>query len=476
MAILGNLFSLIKIGSLQLKNRLVMSPMALNYSGEGGHVTQRQVDYYTARARGGVGLIVTESFYVLPEGRANPKRQGLYDDRMVDEHKKLAAAVHQYGTPIFAQLSHAGLRAPVHAIGRFPVGPSAIPFAAPGDGVIPHQLTVDEIQEVVGAFGKAAARTKAAGYDGIQIHGGHGYLINEFLSPHYNRRDDHYGGGREGRIRLLMEILKRVRGVVGAGFPISVRITAREITASDGYSLDFTHWLVQQMEPWIDEVCISGGTQDDQQWIVAPMYENLARREGVRVQTGVRVTPEIIRKLDPDTLILATGSRAFYPVLPGIGLSHVCLAEDVLNETVRVERSAVIIGGGMVGLETADFLSDRSVLVTVLEMKDVLAPDEDRMTKRLLFLRLSKKGVSIYLNCGVEYITAGAVAANTVLGPKTFPAEKVVLAAGYTSVSDLVWNCDLGERETYIIGDANAKHPAGFLEAVSDGFVVGRRV
>jgi NADH dehydrogenase FAD-containing subunit len=109
-------------------------------------------------------------------------------------------------------------------------------------------------------------------------------------------------------------------------------------------------------------------------------------------------------------------------------------------------------------------------------MKDVLAPDEDRMTKRLLFLRLSKKGVSIYLNCGVEYITAGAVAANTVLGPKTFPAEKVVLAAGYTSVSDLVWNCDLGERETYIIGDANAKHPAGFLEAVSDGFVVGRRV
>ncbi len=270
---LKNLFSPIEIGTLELKNRLVMSPMALNYSGADGNMTQRQLDYYAARARGGVGLIVSESFYVLPDGRGSRSRQGLYDDSMVDEHKKLTATVHRHGTPIFAQLHHGGVTVPIHAIDRLPVGPSAIPFTPTGEpfvGIIPRQLTEAEIEEIVAAFARAASRAIAAGYDGIQIHAGHGYLIHQFLSPHYNRRNDRYGGDREGRARLLMEILQRVRQVAGAGFPISVRISARE-TMPDGYGVEFTHWLVKQMEGMADEVCISGGTHEDRQWIVPPM-------------------------------------------------------------------------------------------------------------------------------------------------------------------------------------------------------------
>jgi 2,4-dienoyl-CoA reductase-like NADH-dependent reductase (Old Yellow Enzyme family)/thioredoxin reductase len=638
---LENLFSPIKIGSLQLKNRLVMSPMALNYSSESGNVTQRQMDYYAARARGGVGLIMSESFYVLPEGRGNPRRQGLYDDSMIDEHKRLTAIVHQHDTPMFADLHHAGVRAPISAIGSFPVAPSAIPFV-PG-GWVPRELTVGEIQEIVEAYGRAAARAKAANYDGIQIHAGHGYLINEFLSPHYNQRDDQYGKDREGRSRLLMEVLEKVRQVVGADFPISVRLTVQE-NMSDGYRLDFTHWLVKHIEGLIDEVCVSSGNHEDREWIVPPMcvpegfraeqaagfkkitnrligvvgritnplmadeivgagqadliymgralladpelprkaqkgvfeeirpclgcnkcvnrlnsggdvrctvnpttgqegetgpsplvhrkkvlvvgggpagleaaaraagrghevtlmeaqsrlggklhvaaappgrtsiaklvgyLEKLVRREGVKVETGVWVTPEIIQALNPDTVILATGNHAFYPPLPGIALDNVCSAEDVLNETVRVEGRAVIIGGGMVGLETADFLTDRQVAATVLEMKDVLAPEEDGLTKKMLFLRLNKKGVAIHMNCEVEYISADAVAAKTVCGRKRFPANKVIIATGYIPGNDLVRKYDLGTRETYIIGDANGKHPASFLDAVRDGFLVGSQV
>jgi pyruvate/2-oxoglutarate dehydrogenase complex dihydrolipoamide dehydrogenase (E3) component len=276
--------------------------------------------------------------------------------------------------------------------------------------------------------------------------------------------------GREGEAELAPPLRRKKVLVVGGG-PAGLEAAAR--AAHRGHDVT----LMEEQGRLGGKVHVAAIPPGRASILkLAGYLEKLARREGVRLQTGVRVTPEIIQKFDPDTLILAIGSRAFYPVLPGIGLSHVCSAEDVLNEAVKVERSAVIIGGGMAGLETADFLSDRNVLVTVLEMKDVLAPDEDRMTKRLLFLRLGKKGVVVHLNCGVEYITAGAVKANTVLGPKTFPAEKVVLATGYTSGGELVWNCDFGERETYIIGDANAKHPASFLEAVRDGFLAGRQV
>jgi NADPH-dependent 2,4-dienoyl-CoA reductase/sulfur reductase-like enzyme len=204
--------------------------------------------------------------------------------------------------------------------------------------------------------------------------------------------------------------------------------------------------------------------------------ENRVHREGVKVETGVSVTPELIQAIAPDTVILATGGHMFYPALPGIALENVCSAEDVLNQTATVEGRAVIVGGGMVGLETADFLSDRRILVTVLEVKDVLAPEEDMLTKKMLLLRLHQKGVAICLNCEVEYVTAGAVAAKTLLGHKNFPANKVIFATGYTAGSDIVQRCDLGARETHIIGDANVKHPAGFLDAIRDGFMVGCQV
>ena len=644
MPALANLFSPLQIGSLRLKNRIVMSPMALNYSGDAGSMTQRQLDYYAARARGGVGLIVSESFYVLPNGRGGRNRQGLSDDSMLPQHRMLTSTVHQYGTPIFAQLHHGGVTVPVHAIGQVPVGPSAIPFMSTGEpfvGTTPRQLTTEGIREVVDAFAKSARRAQEAGYDGIQIHAGHGYLINEFLSPHYNRREDSYGGSNAGRIRFLHEIIEKVRQTVGPSFPISLRLTGKE-TMADGYGPDFTHWVVRQVERWIDEVCISGGTYDDRQWIVPPMsipegfrvdeaasfkkftncvvstvgritsprmadqiiaedkadliymgralladpdlpnkaskgafdeirpclgcnrcvnrihtgtdvgcavnpqtghegeadapppsrekkvlvvgggpsgmqaaaraaarghkvtllesrdqlggrlrvaatppgrqsvlkiinyLEALIRRYGVEVETGVHVTAETVERLNPEALVLATGGAPIFPQLPGIAQRNVCHAEEVLNGNVNVAGSAVVIGGGMVGFQTADFLSDKGTSVTVLEMENVLAGNEDLMTKKLMLQRLGEKGVAMYLSCRVEYVTTDGVVASTIFGRQTFRAEKVVIATGYRAATELLNTVDLSGRECYIIGDA--KLPAGLLEAIRDGFSIGNQI
>jgi pyruvate/2-oxoglutarate dehydrogenase complex dihydrolipoamide dehydrogenase (E3) component len=273
--------------------------------------------------------------------------------------------------------------------------------------------------------------------------------------------------GQEGEVRSA-PLLRRKKVLVVGGGPAGLEAAAR--AASRGHDV-----ILMEAQGRVGGKMHVAAAAPGRGSIlkVVGYLENFVRREGVSVQTGVSVSPETIRAVNPDILILAIGGQPSYPALPGIALANVCSAEDVLSESIRIERSAVIIGGGMAGLETADFLSERHISVTVLEMKDVLAPDEDPMTKKLLLLRLNERGVAIHLNCDVKYVTAGAVAANTVLGVKAFPANKVIIATGYTPQSDLVRNCDFGKRETYIIGDANAKHPAGLLDAVRDGFLVG---
>ncbi len=202
--------------------------------------------------------------------------------------------------------------------------------------------------------------------------------------------------------------------------------------------------------------------------------QQLVSREGVHVETGVRVTPEIIHAFNPDALILATGGERYYPPLPGISLPGVCTAGDVLSEATKVGDTTVVIGGGMVGLETADFLSKRNVSVTVLEARESLMLNEDLMTKKLLLMRLNERGVAVYVNCRIERITGKGVLAQTLFGQKMFPAHNVVLATGYIAGNELLRACDLGETECYIIGDARS--PAGILEAIRDGFQAGNLV
>ncbi len=268
-----HLFSPFKLGNVILKNRLVMAPMALNYSTEKGEVQQRQIDYYLERAGGGVGLIMTESNYISPEGRSERHRLGLYSDHMVPQHRKLVEAIHRENTPIFAQLLHAGRNARAGAIGQYPVGPSAVPLLTKGQlyvGTIPRALTIPEIEQLVELHGKAARRALSAGFDGILIHASNGYLLHTFLSPRSNKRTDSYGGSEEKRARLLLEVARKIREVMGPEIPLVVRVTAEE-HQDGGYGLDFicrvAHWLE---EAGVTEINVSSGTHEEAEWTIPP--------------------------------------------------------------------------------------------------------------------------------------------------------------------------------------------------------------
>ncbi len=244
---MANLWSSLKIKNLNLANRLVMPPMALDIASETGQVTNSMIDHYTARtpfsiSRGtgaqGLGLIIVEHSYVSKFGKAHPRQLGIYDDKQIPGLKKLADCIHKTGVPVGIQLSHAGARGM-----EYTAGPSSIPvpflhrfaggeslddsLSTPAD--IPRQMGTREILQVVEDFAQGAARAQMAGFDLVEIHGAHGYLLNQFFSPLTNQRTDEYGGTLVNRLRLSLEIIHAIRDTVGADFPVFYRLGADDL-------------------------------------------------------------------------------------------------------------------------------------------------------------------------------------------------------------------------------------------------------
>jgi 2,4-dienoyl-CoA reductase-like NADH-dependent reductase (Old Yellow Enzyme family)/thioredoxin reductase len=226
---LDSLFSPISIGALRLENRIVMPPMATNYATREGYATDRQIDYYAARARGGVGYITIEHTGILAQGKASPKMLLINSDTHASHMKKLVDAIHDAGGKVFVQINHAGRQTMPAVTGEPIVGPSPISHLPdPPEEMIPHELTVGEIETLVQAYADAAHRVKAIGADGVEIHMAHGYLICAFLSPFSNKRTDEYGGSIQRRATFAVDVLKSVRKRVGDGFPISCRLSGDE--------------------------------------------------------------------------------------------------------------------------------------------------------------------------------------------------------------------------------------------------------
>lgn len=216
------LFTSFLLKKLVLKNRIVMPPMCMYSAADDGIVTDWHVLHYATRAVGQVGLIIVEATGVEPRGRISNRDLGIWDDGHVAGLKSIVDSVHKQGSKIGIQLAHAGRKSEVPD--SISVAPSPIAFnEACG---IPAALTVEEISDIVQKFAKAAERAIAAGFDVIELHAAHGYLINEFLSPLANLRTDEYGGSLENRVRLLKEVLIAVRGVIPADIPIIVRVSA----------------------------------------------------------------------------------------------------------------------------------------------------------------------------------------------------------------------------------------------------------
>lgn len=221
-----SLFDKIQIGSINLNNRLVRSATWEGMCDSEGNVTSKLIDYYRQLARGGVGLIISGYSYVREDGKQLPGKMGICNTGHLPGLKQLTEAVHRQGGTIFCQLVHAGGQTSSKVIGSQPLVPSATGFAGYLD--TPREMTLEDIREIVTAFSDAAKRAKQAGFDGVQLHGAHGYLINQFLTPLCNQRQDAYGGCLENRMKFLEEVVAAVRSAVGSDYPVTIKLTATD--------------------------------------------------------------------------------------------------------------------------------------------------------------------------------------------------------------------------------------------------------
>ncbi|MFZ2394908.1 MAG: FAD-dependent oxidoreductase [Smithella sp.] len=231
-----HLFSSVTINGMTLKNRAVMPPMGTGYGNPDSTVSDRLVAYLSRRAQGGTGLIITEVCAVDPRGKGFPNEIGIWSDAFIPGLARIPEALHHFGAKAALQLHHAGRETFEDAIGAIPEAPSAIPSVILGQPC--EAMSLERIAQIVEAFASAAGRAKTAGFDAVELHGAHGYLLNQFLSPFSNQRDDKYGGSDENRARFVLEIIAAVRKKVGNDFPVWIRVSADELVRG-GYDLSF---------------------------------------------------------------------------------------------------------------------------------------------------------------------------------------------------------------------------------------------
>lgn len=252
------MFSPLSIGSAHIANRFAMAPMTTNYAGTAGEVTPGLIDYLAGRARGGFGLIFTENMGVHASGRVMPRMLMSDSDALIPGLGKLASALQSHGTRVFAQLSHCGRQSRPAFTGGTLVAPSAI--ACPINRVVPRALADDEITSLIKAFADAAARVADAGYDGIELHGAHGYLIGEFLSAYANRRDDAWGGTPARRMRFLREIVSAIQA--RCSLPLCVRLSADELVEG-GNRIDDSLRIAQVLAAdGVNAISVSAGVYE----------------------------------------------------------------------------------------------------------------------------------------------------------------------------------------------------------------------
>ena len=246
----------LSIGGLSLKNRIVMPPMANDLATTKGEVTQALIAHYTRRAAG-VGLVIVEHSYVAKGGKLSSKQLGIYDDALIKGLSNLAESIHARGTPVCIQITHAGRRANSSICGSQPVAPSAIPESESGEA--PRELEKHEVEGLVRLFGEAARRACKAGFDGVEVHGAHGFLLNQFTSPLSNRRTDEYGGSFENRFRFPLEVVEEVRKAVGSDSSLLYRLGVYDGQEGGVTTSECQGFARKLVEVGVNMVDVSGG-------------------------------------------------------------------------------------------------------------------------------------------------------------------------------------------------------------------------
>ncbi|HDZ89697.1 MAG: FAD-dependent oxidoreductase [Deltaproteobacteria bacterium] len=419
----SHLFSPIRINSMNLKNRIVMTAMHLGYTPE-GEVTDRLIDFYTARAEGGVGLIVVGGCPVDEYG-GMPSMIGIYHDRFIPGLERLTKAVKERGAAIGAQLYQAGRYTHSSMIGgRKPFSSSAVRSKLTGE--TPRALELDEIPQVQESFIEAALRAKRAGFDAVEILGSAGYLISQFLSPITNRREDRYGGSLENRMRFGLEVIQKVREAVGPEYPIIVRVAGNDFMQGGNTNREAGLFASQAEKAGADLINVTGGwheTRVPQLTMGVPRKAYVYLAQGIKSAVSVPVlasnrindpgaAEEILRDGSADMVTMARGLIAD-PDLPRKardgkqdliyrcvacnqgcfdsifqGRPAACLVNPVAGREGEVEpeqavrpRKILVIGGGPAGLKAACTASERGHRVTLMER-------EGRLGGQLLLNRL----------------------------------------------------------------------------------------
>jgi 2,4-dienoyl-CoA reductase-like NADH-dependent reductase (Old Yellow Enzyme family)/thioredoxin reductase len=265
-----HLFSPFQIKNCQLSNRIVMPGLASFLIESDGAITDKTIEHYRRRAAGGPAMVIAEACAVSPEGIVSPHQARIYDDRFIEGLHQIATAMKAEGAIPAVQIHHGGRQTSSKVIKRMPVAPSPLPCPTIRGDVAP--LGTEEIQELVVKFGDAAERAVAAGFELIEIHGAHGYLINQFLSAFSNIREDGYGGDVAGRTRFAEEIVKEIRGRLGEDFPISFKISAMEFVPGGMTVEESIDMLRILIKAGIDIVQVSAGNDATPEWISQPMF------------------------------------------------------------------------------------------------------------------------------------------------------------------------------------------------------------
>ncbi|MFH1242785.1 MAG: FAD-dependent oxidoreductase [Pseudomonadota bacterium] len=408
------------IGTLKVKNRLMMAPMGTRLASEIGAVTQRQIEYYAERARGGIGTIITEVTCVdHPLGVTGPTNITLHDNSYVGCHNELVEEVHACGAKIVCQLVHAGRQTkPASLKGMQPVAPSPIPSKFLN--VMPRELNTREVEDIIRKFIEAAVRARTAGYDGIELHGAHGYLISQFMSPISNHRKDRYGGNLHARMNFPLEIIQGIRKELGPDFPVLFRFSGDEFL-DGGRKLDESKEVAKILEnSGIDALHVSAGTYDSMATMIEPMpypeawkiYLAEAIKKvvnipviGVGVIRSPRVAEEVLEKGKVDFVALGRALLAdpYWPQKAREGRDkdinrciscntgciggrifkdlHIRCTVNPLTGRERLkrqpaqpnrEKTVYVVGGGPGGMTAALSASERGHKVVLFERSDQL--------------------------------------------------------------------------------------------------------
>jgi len=634
-----NLLMPLKIRGMELKNRIVMTPVQVNFSTD-GNSNERYKEFFGLRARSGASLVMVEP--VLVDRTQDMRVLSLYEDRFVPQLAELVETIHANGAAAGIQLNHLGRQGDLVLKEGDPplVAPSPIPWSP--RSTVPKELTQDEIKELVEKYADVAVRVKEAGFDVVEIHGAHGYLVSEFLSPLSNKRTDEYGGDEKGRSRFAVEIIQRIREKLGENFPISIRINGAD-NIPGGLVLENTKAIAPFLvESGVDMISISAGANGayptivpgyetraacyvpfaegvrgvvdvpvlgggcisdlnlaekiveagkvdlvamtrafiadpefihktlngkseeirkcircntcidnsmygslrclvnpeagreaefvlktanepkkvmiiggglagleaariaacrghlvsiyehgDElggQWLLAavPPHKELfnalknyligqINKHGVTVKLGHQVSFADVEKNNPDAVIIATGAKPLIPPIPGVDRDNVVTAQDVLKGCNVAGNHVLVIGGGAVGLETAEYFVDQGKDVTVVEMLKKIGQGRGATVRWNLLNRMKERGPKIIASTKVDEIGEKGIKVTKNGNEETWKGfDAIVLAVGIQSRNELVDGIKDRIREVYVIGDA--AEPRKGVDAMREGAEVGRKI